>query len=75
MIGLGVGGAIIVVALIVLASVLSRIFGDVGGGLGGDELGLNSPSSSSQPSSPAPRQRRETRSRDGVFTRGRGRRT
>jgi len=46
MIGLGVGGAIIVVALIVLASVLSRIFGDVGGGLGGDELGLNAPSSS-----------------------------
>lgn len=50
MIGLGVGGAIIVVALIVLASVLSRIFGDVGDGLGGDELGLNSPSSSAQPS-------------------------
>jgi putative peptidoglycan lipid II flippase len=50
MIGLGIGGAIIVVALIVLASVLSRIFGDVGGGLGGDELGLNSPSSSAQPS-------------------------
>jgi putative peptidoglycan lipid II flippase len=50
LIGLGVGGAIIVVALIVLASVLSRIFGDVGGGLGGDQLGLNAPSSSSQPS-------------------------
>jgi putative peptidoglycan lipid II flippase len=50
MIGLGVGGAIIVVALIVLASVLSRIFGDVGGGFGGDQLGLNSPSSSAQPS-------------------------
>lgn len=46
MIGLGVGGAIIVVALLVLASVLSRIFGDVGG-LGGDQLGLNAPSSSS----------------------------
>jgi putative peptidoglycan lipid II flippase len=46
MIGLGVGGAIILVALIVLASVLSRIFGDVGGGLGGDQLGLNGPSSS-----------------------------
>ncbi|MCW2562667.1 MAG: integral rane protein MviN, partial [Mycobacterium sp.] len=45
MIGLGIGAAIIVVALIVLASVLSRIFGDVGG-LGGDQLGLNSPSSS-----------------------------
>jgi putative peptidoglycan lipid II flippase len=49
LIGLSVGGGIIVVALIVLASVLSRIFGDVGGGLGGDQLGLNAPSSSSQP--------------------------
>jgi putative peptidoglycan lipid II flippase len=49
MIGLGVGGAIILVALIVLATVLSRIFGDVGGGLGGDQLGLNAPSSSAQP--------------------------
>lgn len=46
MIGLGVGAAIIVVALVALASVLSRIFGDVGGGLNKDELGLNSPSSS-----------------------------
>ncbi|MGX9788779.1 murein biosynthesis integral membrane protein MurJ [Mycobacterium sp. MMS18-G62] len=49
MIGLGVGGAVIVVALIVLASVLSRIFGDVGG-LGGDQLGLNAPSTSAQSS-------------------------
>lgn len=48
MIGLGVGGAIMVVALIVLATVLSRIFGDVGGGFGGDQLGLNDPSSSAQ---------------------------
>lgn len=48
MIGLGVGGAIILVALIVLASVLSRIFGDVGGGLGGDELGLNAPTTSAE---------------------------
>jgi putative peptidoglycan lipid II flippase len=46
MIGLSVGGAIIVVALIVLASVLSRMFGDVGGGLGGDQLGLNAPTPS-----------------------------
>ena len=29
-----------------LGTVLSRIFGDVGDGLGGDELGLNSPGSS-----------------------------
>lgn len=40
MIGLGVAGAIIVVALLVLASVLSRIFGDVSGGLDKDELGI-----------------------------------
>jgi putative peptidoglycan lipid II flippase len=45
MVGLAVGGAIIVVALIVLASILSRMFGDVGGGLDQDELGLNAPSS------------------------------
>ncbi|WP_041315402.1 murein biosynthesis integral membrane protein MurJ [Mycobacterium sp. JS623] len=48
MIGLGVGGAIIIVALIVLASVVTRIFGDVGGGLGGDQLGLNAPTTSAQ---------------------------
>jgi putative peptidoglycan lipid II flippase len=48
LIGLGVGGAIIIVALIVLASVLSRIFGDVGDGLGGDELGLNAPTTSAE---------------------------
>nr|WP_084294439.1 murein biosynthesis integral membrane protein MurJ [Mycolicibacterium flavescens] len=46
MIGLGVGGAIIVVALVVLATVLSNIFGDVGDGLGGDRLGLNDPTTS-----------------------------
>jgi putative peptidoglycan lipid II flippase len=45
-IGAGVGGAIIVVALLVLASVLSRMFGDVGG-LDNDQLGLNAPSASS----------------------------
>nr|WP_232786758.1 murein biosynthesis integral membrane protein MurJ [Mycolicibacterium aurum] len=52
-IGLSVAGAIAVVAVVLLATVLSRIFGDVGNGLGGDELGLNSPSASSteEPSS------------------------
>lgn len=45
-VGLSAGAVIIVVALIVLATVLSRIFGDVGDGLGGDELGLNSPTTS-----------------------------
>jgi putative peptidoglycan lipid II flippase len=48
MIGLGIGGAIIIVALVVLATVLSRIFGDVGDGLGGDELGLNAPTTSAE---------------------------
>lgn len=45
-IGLSVAGVIVVVAVILLATVLSRIFGDVGSGLGGDELGLNAPSES-----------------------------
>lgn len=56
---LAIGGvaalAIIVVALLVLASILSKIFGNVGGGLNRDELGLNGPSSSSTSSAnPAP---------------------
>jgi putative peptidoglycan lipid II flippase len=46
MIGIGAGGAIIVVALLVLASVLTRMFGDVGS-LDKDQLGLNSPTTSS----------------------------
>jgi putative peptidoglycan lipid II flippase len=50
---IGAGAAIIVVALLVLASVLSRMFGDVGG-LDKDRLGLNAPSQSSNSSgSPA----------------------
>jgi len=53
LIGLGVAGAIIVVALLVLASVLSRIFGDVGGSLDKrDQLGLNAPSGSAAPAVP-----------------------
>ena len=48
MVGLAVGGAIILVALIVLASILSRIFGDVGGSLDKDELGLNTPTTSAE---------------------------
>ena len=47
-IGLSVAAAIVVIALVVLASVLSRIFGDVGGGLNKDQLGLNAPSASDQ---------------------------
>jgi putative peptidoglycan lipid II flippase len=46
-IGVSVGAVILVVALIVLATVLSRMFGDVGGPLDRAELGLNSPTSSS----------------------------
>jgi putative peptidoglycan lipid II flippase len=44
-VGLSVGGAILVVALIVLASVLKGIFGDVGG-FSQDELGLSAPTTS-----------------------------
>ncbi len=44
-VGLTVAGAIVIVAVVLLATVLSRIFGDVGSGLDGDELGLNAPSS------------------------------
>ncbi|HEY2504656.1 MAG TPA: lipid II flippase MurJ [Mycobacterium sp.] len=51
LIGVGAGIAVIVVALLVLASVVSKIFGNVGGGLNKDELGLNGPSSSTASSS------------------------
>jgi putative peptidoglycan lipid II flippase len=57
LIGVGAALAVIVVALLVLASVVSKIFGNVGGGLNRDELGLNGPSSSTSSSaavSPAP---------------------
>ncbi|MBN3511570.1 murein biosynthesis integral membrane protein MurJ [Mycolicibacterium septicum] len=47
-IGISVAAGIILVALIVMASVLNSIFGDVGGGLNRDELGLNAPSSNSE---------------------------
>ena len=52
LIGLGVAAAILMVALITLASVLSNIFGDVGGGINGDQLGLNPPTSSKSEGSP-----------------------
>ncbi|MFN8229193.1 MAG: murein biosynthesis integral membrane protein MurJ [Mycobacterium sp.] len=47
MIGLASAGVVLVVALIVLATVLSRIFGDVGGSIDGDQLGLNPTTSAS----------------------------
>lgn len=53
LIGLGVGAAILAVALVVLASFLGRIFGDVDGGLKGDRLGLTTaPSASSEATGP-----------------------
>ncbi|WP_068178818.1 murein biosynthesis integral membrane protein MurJ [Mycobacterium sp. UM_CSW] len=52
LIGVGAAVAVIVVALLVLASVVSKIFGNVGGGLNKDELGLNGPSSSASSSAP-----------------------
>ncbi len=48
LIGVGVGAVIILVALVVLASVVSKVFGNVGGGLNKDELGLN-PTTSTAP--------------------------
>jgi len=45
-IGIGAGVAVLVVALLMLASVLGRIFGDLGGGLDKERLGLNAPSTS-----------------------------
>jgi putative peptidoglycan lipid II flippase len=53
LIGGGVALAVIVVAFLVLASVISKIFGNVGGGLNKDELGLNGPSSSTASSASA----------------------
>ena len=50
LIGGAVALAVLVVALLVLASVVSKIFGNVGGGLNKDELGLNGPSSSTSSS-------------------------
>ncbi|OBG28446.1 murein biosynthesis protein MurJ [Mycobacterium sp. E3198] len=52
LIGVGAALAVIVVALLVLASVVSKIFGNVGG-LNKDELGLNGPSSSVSSSAPS----------------------
>lgn len=51
-VGAGAGVAILVIALLVLASVLNRIFGDVSG-LNQDQLGLNTPSTTSSTSSTA----------------------
>lgn len=47
-IGLTAGAVVVIVAVVLLATVLSRIFGDVGDGLGGDALGLNDPTTSQE---------------------------
>ncbi|MDI3313256.1 MAG: murein biosynthesis integral membrane protein MurJ [Mycobacterium sp.] len=52
MAGIGAGVAIIAVGLLALASVLSRIFGDVGGGLDKEQLGLNAPTTTSTAAPP-----------------------
>ena len=51
LIGAGVGAGILAIALVVLASLLGRIFGDVGGGLKSDQLGLNTTTSSGKEAS------------------------
>jgi putative peptidoglycan lipid II flippase len=50
LIGIGAGVAILLVALLVMASVVSKIFGNVGGSLNRDQLGLNTPGSSTSSS-------------------------
>ena len=47
-IGLSVGAAVLVLFVVLMGTVLSSIFGDVDDGLGGDELGLNAPTESSE---------------------------
>jgi len=47
LIGVGVGAAVLLVALAVMASLLGRIFGDTSDGLKSDQLGLNTSTSPS----------------------------
>ncbi len=51
LVGMVVGFTILVVALVVIASLVNKVFGNLNGGLNKDELGLNAPSSSSSSSS------------------------
>ena len=48
---IAVGAAVLVLFVVLMGTVLSNIFGDVDDGLGGDELGLNSPTESSEQTS------------------------
>ena len=47
LIGGGVAAAILVIALVVMASLLGRLFGDTGGGIKGERLGLNTTTTTS----------------------------
>ncbi len=51
LIGGGIAAGILAIALVLLASFLGRLFGDVGGGLKGDQLGLNTTTSSGKEAS------------------------
>jgi putative peptidoglycan lipid II flippase len=51
LIGVGVGAGILAIALVLLASFLGRLFGDVGGGLKGEQLGLNTTTSAGKEAS------------------------
>jgi putative peptidoglycan lipid II flippase len=53
MIGVGVGTAVLAVALIVLSTFLSRLFGDVDDELKGEQLGLNTTTTSARESTGA----------------------
>lgn len=53
LIGLAIGAVVVIVALVLMATVLSRIFGDVGGGSIGEQLGLNPTEDTSASESPA----------------------
>ncbi|OBF92981.1 murein biosynthesis protein MurJ [Mycobacterium sp. 852002-51163_SCH5372311] len=56
LIGIGAAAVVIVVTLLVIAQLVNKIFGGVGGGFSKEELGLNTPSSatSSAPAGSAP---------------------
>lgn len=54
LIGISAGAAVLLVALLVLVSVIDKVFGNVGAGLNRDQLGLNTQTSSASEASSAP---------------------
>lgn len=54
LIGISAGAAVLLVALLVLVSVINKVFGNVGAGLNRDQLGLNTQTSSASEASSAP---------------------